>query len=113
MQDNLANALSSLSKFDTGTVTMREAFAVYQDMEKEWMRERVPLDWAMVQHNIGDVIARRESGIEFLEPSIAALRRSLEERSKMLLISGHIPEGPSRPFDSDVRERVRCKMMRT
>ena len=77
MQNNLANALSYLGQFDTGTDKMREALAVYQEVEKEWTRERVPLDWAMVQHNLGDILlemARRESGTESVTQSIAALR---------------------------------------
>jgi tetratricopeptide (TPR) repeat protein len=47
------------------------------------MRERVPLDWAGTQNNLGNVLAtlgKRESGTRRLEEAVSAFREALEER---------------------------------
>ena len=48
-------------------------------------RERVPLDWAMTQNNLGNALAtlgERESGTARLEEAVAAFRAALEERTR-------------------------------
>ena len=48
-------------------------------------RERVPLDWATTQNNLGNALARlgeRESGTARLEEAVAAYRAALEERTR-------------------------------
>jgi hypothetical protein len=48
---------------------------------KELTRERVPLDWAMTQNNLGNALLRlggRESGTARLEEAVAAWSRSSE-----------------------------------
>jgi transcriptional regulator with XRE-family HTH domain len=48
----------------------------------EFTRERVPLDWAMTQHNLGIALSRlgeRESGTARLEEAVAAYRDALKE----------------------------------
>ena len=52
---------------------------------QELTRERVPLDWAMTQNNLGNALARlgeRESGTARLEEAVAAYRAALEERTR-------------------------------
>jgi len=49
------------------------------------MRERVPLDWATTQNNLGNALWRlgeRESGTARLEQAVAACRAALEERTR-------------------------------
>jgi tetratricopeptide (TPR) repeat protein len=51
---------------------------------QENTRARVPLDWAMTQNNLGEVLLRlgeREGGTARLEEAIAAYREALAERT--------------------------------
>ncbi|MGI8989263.1 MAG: tetratricopeptide repeat protein, partial [Bryobacteraceae bacterium] len=62
------------------SVDLEEAVAAYRDALKEWTRERVPLDWAMAQNNLGNALlclGERESGTEKLEEAVAAYREAL------------------------------------
>ena len=48
-----------------GTARLDEAVAAYRAALGEWTRERVPLDWAMTQNNLGLALQEfgdRESG---------------------------------------------------
>ena len=48
-------------------------------------RERVPLEWAMTQHNLGTALlrlGRRESGTTKLEEAVAAFREALQEHTR-------------------------------
>jgi hypothetical protein len=52
---------------------------------KERTRERVPLDWATTQHNLGialRVLAEREGGTTQLEEAVTAVREALQERTR-------------------------------
>ena len=52
---------------------------------QEWTRDRSPLDWAHIQHNLGLTlwtIGTREVGTARLEEAVAAFRELLEERSR-------------------------------
>ena len=52
---------------------------------KEYTRERVPLNWAMTQNNLGNALARlgeRESGTTRLEEAVAAFREALRENTR-------------------------------
>ena len=58
------------------------AVDAYRAALEERTRERVPLDWAMTQNNLGAVLAtlaERESGTAHLEEAVAAYRAALEE----------------------------------
>jgi hypothetical protein len=49
---------------------------------KEWTRERVPLDWAMTQNNLGNALAmlgERQAGTQRLEDAVTAFREALKE----------------------------------
>jgi hypothetical protein len=56
--------------------------AACRDALKERTRERVPLDWAETQNNLGNALLRlgeRESGTVRLEEAVVAYRAALEE----------------------------------
>ena len=77
-----ATALETLGERESGTERLEEAVAAYREALKEWTRERVPLDWAATQNNLGTALVRlgeRESGTERLEEAVAAFREALEE----------------------------------
>ena len=48
-------------------------------------RERVPLDWATTQNNLGNALqalGERESGMARLEEAVVAYREALKERTR-------------------------------
>ena len=54
----------------------------YTEALKEITRERVPLDWAGTQNNLGNVLATlgaRERGTERLEQAVTAYTEALKE----------------------------------
>ena len=56
-----------------------------RDALQEWTRERVPLEWAMTQNNLGNALAtlgERESGTARLEEAVAAYREALQENTR-------------------------------
>ena len=75
----------SLGERESGTARLEEAVAAYREALKEWTRERVPLDWAVTQNNLGNALAtlgERESGTARLEEAVAAYREALKERTR-------------------------------
>jgi hypothetical protein len=61
---------------------LEKAIVAYREALKEYNRERVPLDWAMTQNNLGNalqILGERESGTERLEEAVAAYRQALIE----------------------------------
>ena len=65
-----------------GRRKLEEAVAAYREALKEYTRERVPLDWATTQNNLGNALSRlgeRESGTAKLEEAVAAYREALKE----------------------------------
>ena len=57
----------------------------YEAALEEWTRDRVPLDWAMTQNNLGTALrtlGERESGTARLEAAVAAYEAALEERTR-------------------------------
>ena len=66
-------------------VSLRDSIRIYYQILPKITRERVPLDWAMTQNNLGNALAtlgERESGTARLEEAIAAYRAALEERTR-------------------------------
>ena len=62
-----------------------EAVAAYRAALEEYPRDRVPLDWAMTQNNLGialRTLGERESGTARLDDAVAAYRLALEERTR-------------------------------
>ena len=56
MQNNLGNVLATLGKRERGTERLEQAVTAYTEALKEITRERVPLDWASTQSNLGRAI---------------------------------------------------------
>ena len=52
-KDSLGAALQTLGQRESGTARLEEAVAAYREALKERTRERVPLQWAMTQNNLG------------------------------------------------------------
>jgi hypothetical protein len=58
------------------------AINAYRAALQEWTRERVPLDWAATQDNLGSALStlgERESGTARLEEAVTAHRAALQE----------------------------------
>ena len=51
-----------LGERESGTARLEEAVAAFREALKEWTRERVPLDWAMTQNNLGNALEPRRAG---------------------------------------------------
>ncbi len=54
----------------------------YRAALQEWTRDKVPLQWATTQNNLGNALrtlGERESGTARLEEAVAAFRAALEE----------------------------------
>ena len=54
-QNNLGNALQILGERESGTTQLQDAVQAYQNALTEWTQDRVPLDWAATQFNLGGV----------------------------------------------------------
>ena len=75
----------ALGERESGTARLEEAVAAYRAALEEWTRERVPLEWATTQNNLGNALrtlGERESGTARLEEAVAAYRAALEERTR-------------------------------
>lgn len=74
-----------LGERESGTARLEEAVSVYRAALQERTRERVPLDWAMTQTNLGSALRRlgeRESGTVRLEEAVSVYRAALQERTR-------------------------------
>ncbi len=70
---------------ESGTARLEEAVAAYRAALEERTRERVPLDWAATQNNLGNALrtlGERESGTARLEEAVAAFRAALQEYTR-------------------------------
>jgi tetratricopeptide (TPR) repeat protein len=117
-QNNLGLALAELGRGHKcgtaepwnihGTAPLEEAAIAYREALKEWTRERVPLDWAMAQNNLGNALHQlwecesrtamrllpslqtglpqgghaAGDGTTKLEEAVAAYREALKERTR-------------------------------
>ena len=50
------HALEALGERESGTARLEEAVAAYRAALEERTRERVPLDWAATQNNLGNAL---------------------------------------------------------
>ena len=83
--DRAADALFRQGGEFGDNAALLEAVAAYRAALQERTRERVPLDWAVTQNNLGAALAtlgERESGTARLEEAVAAYRAALEERTR-------------------------------
>ena len=64
---------------------LEQAVDAYRAALEERTRERVPLDWAMTQNNLGNALStlgQRETGTEHLLEAIKAYRDALKEGTR-------------------------------
>src|SRR5262249_27033563 len=82
---SLAVALGTLGEQSGKNEPLVESVALCREVLDTWTRERVPLDWAMTQNNLGNALktlGERESGTQRLEEAVAAFRAALEENTR-------------------------------
>ena len=78
--NNLALALSQ-SQVADAVDNLERAIDLYRQLLEERTRERVPLEWALTQNNLGNALqalGERESGTGRLEEAVAVCRAALE-----------------------------------
>ena len=74
-----------LGQREIGAEHLLEAVVVVRDALKEWTRERVPLEWAKAQNNLGSalgVLGQRETGTGRLREAVEAYRDALKELTR-------------------------------
>jgi len=74
-----------LGEREAGTARLEEAVAAFREALKERTQERVPLDWAMTQTDLGHALMRlgeRDGGTARLEEAVAVFREALKERTQ-------------------------------
>ena len=67
------------------TQPLEKAVAAYREALKEFTRERMPMHWAGIQNNLGNVLrilGERENRAEKLEQAVAACQEALQERTR-------------------------------
>jgi hypothetical protein len=69
----LGNALGTLGERESGTARLEQAVNAYRDALLERTRERVPLDWAMTQTNLGIPLSDRHHGLGDAEGAVVAV----------------------------------------
>ena len=77
--------LDELGERESGTAKLKEAVAAYREALKELTRERVPLDWAQTQDNLGNALSTlgsRENRMPLLQEAVSAHREALKERTR-------------------------------
>ena len=81
----LAASLSTLGQQAGINEPLGEAIECYRMVLSHYTREKVPLDWAATQNNLGHALSslgERASGTVRLEEAVAAYRAALEERTR-------------------------------
>ena len=77
-----ANALMTFGDQSGTGKPIEEAIVAYHTILQKLTRERAPLAWALVQHNLGSALVRlgeRESSTQRLEAAVATYHTALEE----------------------------------
>jgi hypothetical protein len=89
--------------------SLKEAVTAYNEALKAYTRERVPLDWALTQNNLGNalrVLGERESGTTHLEQALTAYNEALKEWQARAAEVGDDAEQPGRRTVRTRRARV-------
>ena len=101
VQSDLCVTLTTLGGRESGTAQLEEledAVAACKAALEEETRERLPLQWAGTQTNLGDALAAlgaQESGTARLEEAVTAFGEALKERTRERVpISGRPASGP-------------------
>ncbi len=85
IQKILADALTKYGEQAGNNAALQEAVETFKELLREYTRERVPLDWAMTQNNLGlalESLGERESSSARLDEAVAAYRDALLEYSR-------------------------------
>jgi tetratricopeptide (TPR) repeat protein len=85
LQMVLADGLQTYGEQRGDSAALQEAVVAYREALKERIRERVPLDWAATQNNLGTALStlgERESGTAKLDEAVVAYREALKERTR-------------------------------
>jgi tetratricopeptide (TPR) repeat protein len=85
MQFILAFALQSLGEQSRNNIEFVRSIDAYTEVLQEYTRERVPLQWAMTQNNLGNALMRlgeRENDPGRLLAAVAAYTEALQERAR-------------------------------
>jgi tetratricopeptide (TPR) repeat protein len=83
----LGYALLRLGERDRQLSKVEDAVAALRSALMERTRERVPLEWAATQNNLGaalEVLGGRERGTSLFKEAAAAYRNALSERTREL-----------------------------
>jgi tetratricopeptide (TPR) repeat protein len=85
----LGSALARLGERENGTERLKEAIETYRTALEEHTRERVPVDWAVTQSNLGNTLTnlgqleislgQLEIGTERLQEAVQAYQFALQE----------------------------------
>jgi len=78
-RERSADALYRQSDEKGDNAALKAAIRAYRDLLGEYPRERVPLDWAMTQNNLGNALlglGERESGIARLEEARSCIEKA-------------------------------------
>jgi tetratricopeptide (TPR) repeat protein len=81
----LALAASVLGDQKGESAWLQDAVAAYRAALEVWTRERIPLQWAMAQNNLGNALGTlgaRENGTERLLQAVDAFHAALEVRTR-------------------------------
>jgi tetratricopeptide (TPR) repeat protein len=74
-----------LGERESGTARLKDAVAAFLSALEENTRDRVPLEWAGTQNNLGFTLWRlgeRETGTSRLEAAVVAYHAALEEHTR-------------------------------
>jgi tetratricopeptide (TPR) repeat protein len=83
--DQAADALYRQGAEFGDNAALKDAVAAYREALEERSRERVPLEWATTQNNLGAALwtlGQRESGTARLDEAVAAYRGALKEQTR-------------------------------
>ena len=83
-----ATALARLGERESGTARLEEAVAAFRAALKERTRERVPLQWAKTQMNLGDALSRARGTGARHGAARGGGRRAFAQRSRNPRASG-------------------------
>ncbi len=98
---------------ESGTARLEEAVVAYRARLEEYSRERVPLDWAATQNNLGTalwILGGRESGTARLEEAVVGLSRGaggIHPRARAARLGDDADQSRHRALDArGARERA-------
>jgi Tetratricopeptide repeat len=81
----MGDALQTFGEQTGQEIPLQEAVEAYRTALREWARERLPLQWAGTQNNLGGVLTRlgeRESGTQRLKGAADAYRAAMQEYTR-------------------------------